>query len=105
MEHIIQFGVTIDDDKIEKLVMEKASSECLKQVHEATKNYTSRGYYGDSESTLDKMFKDEVKRIVDENKESIIEKAVKSVTVNIMKTKAITEAKIKLVSSLDEEVE
>ena len=34
MEHIVQFGVTIDDEKIEKLLVENAERECKK-----TRNY------------------------------------------------------------------
>lgn len=99
MEHIIQFGVTIDDDKIEQMVLNKASSECLAQVSKATKNFCKDDYYGDSQ--LKEMFKEEVKKVIDDNKEKIIEQAVKYVTANLMKTKAIAEAKIKLADSLN----
>lgn len=99
MEHIVQFGISIDDTKIEEMVMNKASAECLSQVKASVKEFTKYDYYSDSE--LKKMFREEVKKVVAENKEDIIEQIVKQVSTNLMKTKDIISAKAKLVSDLE----
>lgn len=101
MEHIVQFGVTVDDTKIEQMIMEQASKECLKQIESAMKDFTRTSYYDSSK--LYKMFSAEVKRVVEENKAAIIDKATQQVATNLMKTKAITEAKARLVDSITEE--
>lgn len=100
MEHIVQFGVTIDDDKIEKMIMEQASRECLKRIKDSTCEFTKDSYY--SGSKLQEMFKEEVKKVVSENKEEIIALVVKQVSANLMKTKDMLAAKTRLVDSLNE---
>lgn len=99
MEHIVQFGVTLDDEKIEKMVMSKASDECLAQIRKATSNFCKDDYYGDSQ--LKEMFKEEVKRVILDNKEEIIGQVIKQVSANLLKTKEVVAAKAKLVDSLN----
>lgn len=101
MEHIIQFGVTIDDDKIEKMVMEKASHQCMKRINDSIIEFTNRSCYRDSE--LKKIFKEEVKKVVDDNKGYIVEEVIKEVSKNMMKTKAFLEAKQKIIDELEVE--
>ena len=101
MEHIIQFGVTIDDDKIEKMVMEKASHKCMKQINDSIREFTNGSCYRDSE--LKKIFKEEVKKVVDDNKGYIVEEVIKEVSKNMMKTKAFLEAKQKIIDELEVE--
>ena len=101
MEHIIQFGVTIDDDKIEKMVTEKASQMVLKNISDATGEFTRSTYY--SNSKLSELFKEEVKKVVEENKDMIIESVITNVTTNMMKTKAIIAAKEKIINSVEVE--
>lgn len=98
MEHIVQFGVTIDDNKIEKMIMEQASRECLNSVKDSMFEFTKDSYY--SGSKLQTMFKDEVRRVVAENREEIIALVVKQVSTNLMKTKDMITAKEKLVDAL-----
>lgn len=99
MEHIVQFGVTLDDDKIEKMVMSKASDECLAQIRKATSNFCKDNYYGDSQ--LKEMFREEVKKVIADNKEIIIEQVVRQVSANLMKTKEVVAAKAELLDSLN----
>lgn len=101
MEHIVQFGVTIDDDKIEKMIIDQASRECLNNVKNSMKAFTDYSYYSDSK--LSTMFKDEVKKVVAENKDKIISEVVKQVSSNLMKTKDMIAAKARLVDALNGE--
>ena len=86
MEHIIQFGVNIDDDAIMKMVSNKASDEILNQVKELTKS----SYY--SASKLEIMAMDEISKVVADNKDVIIDKAVKVVCDNIRNSKKYRQA-------------
>lgn len=87
MEHILQFGVTIDDDAIQRSVIASATQRIIDAVERDTK----RGYYG-QEPYLYDLMKEEVKRVVDDNKEEIINKATKELAKNMSKTKAVREA-------------
>lgn len=87
MEHIVQFGVSIDDGAIQRSVLASATQRIIDAVERDTK----RGYYG-QESYLYDLMKEEVKRVIDENKERIINKATKELTRNMSKTKAVREA-------------
>lgn len=86
MEHIIQFGVTVDDDKIEKLITEQASKALIEQVE----NFNKRSYYEDG--NLDRMFREEVKRFIDYNKDILMDKAVKKVVDDIKHSRKYQEA-------------
>lgn len=38
MEHIIQFGVTVDDDAIRKRIEEQASNTVIKEIKKTVRN-------------------------------------------------------------------
>ena len=85
MEHIIQFGVSIDDDKIEKTVIKAASDHLKAEVREQIF----------SRSGCDKRFTPTVGRIVrdvlTEWKPEILEKAAENVADSIKRSKAYKE--------------
>ena len=85
MEHIIQFGVSIDDDKIEKTVIKAASDHLKTEVREQIF----------SRSGWDKGFTPLVERIVrdvlTEWKPEILEKAAETVADSIKRSKAYKE--------------
>lgn len=91
MEHIVQFGITIDDDKIEKMLVENASKECMKQIEKSTSEYTQTSYW-DNDCKLKRMFAEEVKKVVTENKDKIIDGIIREGAKNILKTKAYKDA-------------
>lgn len=96
MEHIVQFGVSIDDDAIMKIVASKASDEVLKQV----RKFAEGSYY--SESKLERMAKEEIAQVVADNKDLIIDKAVKCVCDNIRNSKRYREALADVVDCVKE---
>lgn len=100
MEHLIQFGVTIDDDKIEQMVMKKATEEVMKQINDSIKEITKSPYYRSGDSELKNIFREEVRNVVNENKDKIIEEVIKQVSKNLMQTKKFIEAKEKILNSL-----
>lgn len=99
MEHIIQIGVSVDDKAIEDRVIKAATDEVLDRVkHTAGSNssWNSNHYIKD-------LMKEEVKRLVDENKTEIIDYAIKELAKNMVKTKAVKEAIAKAVEDFQEE--
>lgn len=99
MEHIIQFGVNVDDERIEQTIIQNAANACISEIRKATSQYTCGQY---STTKLDLLFQSEIKKIIDENKDKIIENATNVVVERLMKTKAITEAKLKIVAEVEE---
>lgn len=87
MEHILQFAVDIDDQAIIACVKERATQQAIYKIQDEISKYT-RGY----ESKLDKIFREEVKKIIDSNKDEIIEKSIDQLAFNLAKTKAVKEA-------------
>lgn len=86
MEHIVQFGVTIDDDKIEQEVTAQVARKLSDEVNEFSKS----SYYEDSK--LQKMVNEAVDKYVKDNIDTVINKAIESLTERMMKTKKVKEA-------------
>lgn len=89
MEHIIQFGITIDDDAIQKRIIEQATIKVENTVMDSVLLFTRSTW---NKSKLETMFLEEVKNVVQDNKEKIIEESIKYVSQNMMKTKIVKEA-------------
>lgn len=87
MEHIIQFGVTIDEQKIIDHATHSASEKIYNRVSKEINNYTNSW----CETRLEQMFKKEIKIVIDLHKEEIIENATKLLAANMVKTKAVKE--------------
>lgn len=87
MEHIIQFGVNIDDNAIENAVIASATKAIIEKVEESSR----RGWYG-QETKLESIMRSEVKRVIEENKDEILNKAIRDLVRNMSRTKAVKDA-------------
>lgn len=87
MEHILQIAVGVDDEAIQKKIEDAAVREIQKQVDEYGKYR-----YGYDSSKLTELFKEEIKKIIEVNKDVIIERAIDTLAKNIMKTKKVKSA-------------
>lgn len=85
MEHIIQFGVTIDDQAIEQKIVQQASAAMLEKVSELSKSSWN------SPSFLDTIAKQQISDLVLDHRDEIIDKAVNELMSNMMKTKKVKE--------------
>ena len=89
MEHIIQFAVSIDDDAIERKILENAAKECTMQIKDKMRNtfFDDRGWNGG--------FKEEGKLVIKEwldlYKDEIIDEAVKKIAMSVRNSKAFKE--------------
>ena len=101
MEHIVQFGIGIDDEAIRKIIMEKAEKSILddlkKQIRTDIDNQIfviDRGWCGKDYKKVDLQdwVKDFVMKTLKDNKEQIIEMASEKLADKMSRTKAVKEA-------------
>lgn len=103
MEHIVQFGVNIDDDKIKKTVEDNV----MKQVSGAIKNDCIKALVGRKDASnydytqkIREMINDNIQRFFEDNKDKIIEVASDKLVEKLAKTKAVREAVSKSIEEL-----
>ena len=101
MEHIVQFGIGIDDEAIRKIIMEKAEKSILddlkKQIRTDIDNQIfviDRGWYGKDYKKVDLQdwVKDLVVKTLEDHKTEIIERASERLADKMSRTKVIKEA-------------
>lgn len=102
MEHIIQIAVGVDDERITKICEEAAAKQIIEDIKLAAHGKSYYGKINDTPENLEELFKEEIKKCVDENKDKIIPLAVAEVTKGILKTKALKEAVGDLVDEIKE---
>ena len=91
MEHIVQFGVVIDDDAIQKEVTRQAANALQDKVEKMDRS----SYREDTE--LQHMAQEVISEYVARHEDEIIGRAVDSLTERMMKTKKVREAVAKVV--------
>ena len=103
MEHIVQFGIGIDDDKIKKTVEDNV----MKQVSGAIKNDCIKALVGRKDASnydytqkIREMINDIIQRFFEDNKDKIIEVASDKLVEKLAKTKAVREAVSKSIEEL-----
>lgn len=95
MEHIVQFGISIDDNQIKKTIENNVRSQvvaeikkdCMKQLI-GNDNVSAYQY---SQKIKD-MVNDNIKSFLEENKETIIKETVNQLAEKLSRTKAAKEA-------------
>ena len=87
MEHIIQFGVSIDDDKIEKTVIKAASDHLKTEVREQIFSKSKSGWDRGFTPLIERIVRD----VLTEWKQEILEKAAENVADSIKRSKAYKE--------------
>ena len=96
MEHIVQFGITVDDDAIKNLIVNKASETVVKEVKRelgVDNKYFSNG-------VVTKMVSDEVQNQFKLHKEEIIEATAKVLAEKLIKTKLVKERVSKVLDNV-----
>ena len=96
MEHIVQFGITVDDDAIKNLIVNKASETVVKEVKRelgVDNKYFSNG-------VVTKMVSDEVQNQFNLHKEEIIEATAKALAEKLIKTKLVKERVSKVLDNI-----
>lgn len=96
MEHIIQFGVTIDDDAIKKHIEEKATKQIVDSVSQAVKNKMFTSYGREFTYEAQEMFSG----FLDKYKDQIIANATAQVVDSIKRSKKYKEALAKVAEEM-----
>lgn len=100
MEHIVQFGIGIDDEAIRKIIMEKAEKSIVEDLKKQIRTEIIReifvcdtDWYGkERKIDLQDWVKDLVAKTLKDNKEQIIKMASDKLADKMSRTKAIKEA-------------
>lgn len=103
MEHIVQFGISIDDDKIKQTI----ENNVMKQVAGAIKNDCMKALVGRKDASnydythkIREMVNDNIQDFFEDNKDKIIEIASDKLAEKLAKTKAVKEAISKSIEEL-----
>ena len=95
MEHIIQFGVTIDDDAIKKNIEEKATKQIVGSISQSLKDKLFNRYGGFTYNSQE-MFS----KFLDKYKDEIIANATAQVVDSIKRSKKYKEALAKITEEM-----
>lgn len=103
MLNIFEVGVDIDTKRIADKIEEQAETVVTDKIVDEVKKviYAKRGYYSEKynegdNTPLRNMVHDEVEKIINDNKEMIIEEAAKKLSDKLFRSKA-TKEKLSLV--------
>lgn len=102
MEHILQFAVNIDDERIVRTVEERAMKKALEDVDAAVKAKTDRKYRWDNYTFLEERIRDGVNKLIESRKEEIIDRAVVILAEKLARTKVVRDAVGKVVEEVIE---
>lgn len=95
MEHILQFGISIDDDAIKKSIEQNATKDITNELKSAIKPAIMNRW-----GTLTEAGETIFKEFLAEHKDEIIEKAVIDVAQSMRNSKKYREALAKIVEEL-----
>lgn len=99
MEHIIQFGINIDDEAIRKTIEKQALNMATGQiVGEYKKVINPSG--GNYSNKIKDIVNENVQNLLEENKEQIIEMVAERLTDRLVRTKAVKDAISKSLEAL-----
>lgn len=105
MEHILQFGVNIDDDAIVKTVTKNVEAQVMGELKSRIKeSVDSVMYYRGYGRNFDNMMpwvRDEFVNFLENNKSEIISQACDKLVSNLSRTKMVREAVNNALKELD----
>lgn len=96
MEHIIQMAISVEDEKIIKMVEETAENQIIQTLTDRVENVISekRGWSRDNRdyTPLKNMVSEQVAKILEENKDFVLAEASKILADKLARSKAGKEA-------------
>lgn len=89
-EHVIQIGVSVDDDAIQSAILNHAANEVLKGLKDG---FFRRGCYGKLEFDykIKDVISDETKKFLENNKDEFMRLLVSDVSDRLMRSKKFKE--------------
>lgn len=93
MEHIVQFGISIDDKTIQKKLEENAYEDIINRLAEDAKNGLKKTpqFYNADRIDWNYYVNEAIDRLIDTNREQIIERAAELLKDSYVRTKAYRE--------------
>ena len=91
MEHIIQLAISVEDEKIVKRVEQTAEEQIIDRITKKVEGiiYEKRFYGSDtSDEPLRRMVREQIEKVIEENKETILDAASKHLADKLARTKA-----------------
>ena len=88
MEHIIQFGITIDDDAIKKNIEANALDAVVRTFTDEMKRNLPKSYYGSSNVDWKAVANNCVQDFLEKNRDEIMDIAADRLVEKVMRTKA-----------------
>lgn len=97
MEHILQFGINIDDEAIKKAIEERAGKEVKEELKQSVKAHILHTWGGFTAEA-----NEVIKEVMNEWKDEILELAVADVTTTMKRSKKYREALANIVEDINE---
>lgn len=95
MEHVVQFGICIDDERIRAAIEKSAEERIMKELTRQVMNHVfDGGYYGQDANPSDPLKEWCVKHFddfLDQNREVILDHAAERLADKLVRTKAAKE--------------
>lgn len=92
MEHIVQFAINVDDERIKAICEESAAKQVIADIKEFSHGKSWSNELNREPKQLQDMFTEAIDKFIKDNAEVIIDKAVAEVSKNMMRTKKIQTA-------------
>lgn len=83
MEHVVQFGINIDDDRIAQAVVNEATKQIVAELKD---QMFERSYYGNKSHDLSKAACNTIQDWLEDHKDEIVDKTVAEL-VDILKNR------------------
>ena len=95
MEHVVQFGICIDDERIRAAIEKSAEGRIMKELtRQVTNHVFDGGYYGQDAKPSDPLKEWCVKQFddfLDQNRDVILDRAAERLADRLLRTKAAKE--------------
>jgi len=90
LEHVIQIGVSIDDEAIQKQIMASAETKIVAEIKSQVEGtiFHRRNYYGNTKTELSEVGVQAVREWLDENSDKIISMAANAIADKVYRSKA-----------------
>lgn len=95
MEHVLQIGISVDDDAIVRSVTEAAEKQIIKELKNDVEHQLfkfDRHWSGETKCGIQDWVKEQVNDFLDVNKNEIIERAAWYLADKMSRTKVVKEA-------------
>ena len=93
MEHIVQFAISMDDERIKQICEEKTAEQVMNDIKEFSHGKDRWGNRTNATPEhLTDMFKEAIDKYVKEHADEIVKVAIEEVAKNMMKTKKVRES-------------